>query len=430
MEIERTDIRSRELQEVMSEIPGKFLRWGLLMFFGIVVAIVGTSWFISYPDIVVAPVTITTINPPAPLVAKTGGKIEKIFAANGERVKKGGAVALVENNADHGDIRKALSFAEDAERHGEWKNAVTEMTVPTGLSLGTVRGAWTDLAILMEQYGEYLELDQYPVKIGLYEKQLRRQEEYVEELKVQEKLSEEDLRLTANAYWRDSILFNDRSYLSVNEIERSRRDLLQKEMSHAALESSIKNSASTLLQMEETLFDMKVQYEKDIGRYETDLDNALQRLRAAIAEWKSSYLLESPVDGTVTYTGFWSENQVISAGESFATVMPDGAGRVIMKAEVPVSGLGKVRPGMETNIKLSGFPYMEYGAVKGRISTVSAVPVGGAYIADIELVNGMVTTYGRELDYINGMTGTADIITKESRLIYRFIEPLMSVFAN
>jgi len=74
MEIERTDIRSRELQEVMSEIPGKFLRWGLLMFFGIVVAIVGTSWFISYPDIVVAPVTITTINPPPHLWPRPGAK--------------------------------------------------------------------------------------------------------------------------------------------------------------------------------------------------------------------------------------------------------------------------------------------------------------------------------------------------------------------
>ncbi len=430
MEIERTEIRSQELQEVMSEIPGRFLRWGLLLFFGIVVAIVGVSWFISYPDIVTAPVTITTINPPAQLVAKTGGKIEEIFAANGEEVNKGREIALIENSAGYGDIKTAESFAEEAERYGAWKNAVTIMVAPTGLSLGTVRDAWTDLTVLMEQYKEYLEQNQYPIKISLYGKQLERQEEYAEELKVQEKLSEEDLRLTSNAYARDSILFNDRSYLSINEIEQSRRNLLQKEMSHASLKSSVKNSESTLLQMNETLFDMRVQYEKDISRYETDLGNALQRLKAGIADWKDAYLLESPIDGTVTYTGFWSENQVISAGESFATVMPNGAGRIIIKAEVPVSGLGKVRAGMETNIKLSGFPYMEYGAVKGKISAVSAVPVGDAYIADIELVNGMVTTYGKELDYINGMTGTADIITKESRLIYRFIEPLMSVFAN
>ena len=430
MEIERTEIRSPELQEVMSEIPGKFLRWGLLLFFGIVVAIVGVSWFISYPDIVTAPVTITTINPPAPLVAKTGGKIAEIFAANGEEVNKGREIALIENSADYGDIQTASRFAGEAGSYANWKKAVTDMATPTGLSLGTVRDAWTELTVLMGQYREYLVRDQYPVKIGLYERQLGRQREYLEELKTQEKLSEEDLRLTANAYSRDSILFNDRSYLSINEIEQSKRNLLQKEMSHASLKSSVKNSESTLLQMEETLFDMKIQYEKDISQYEKDLDNTLQRLKAAIAEWESAYLLESPIDGTVTYTGFWSENQVISAGESFATVMPNGADRIIIKAEVPVSGLGKVKPGMEANIKLDGFPYMEYGSVRGRISAVSAVPVDGAYIADIELVDGMRSSYGEELGYVNGMTGTADIITEESRLIYRFIGPLVSVFAN
>ena len=327
MEIERTEIRSQELQEVMSEIPGKFLRWGILLFFCIVVAIVGVSWFISYPDIVTAPVMITTINPSAQLMAKTGGKIEKIFAANGEKVEKGREIALIENNAGYGDIKTAESFAEESERYGDWKNAVTEMAVPIGLSLGSVRDAWMDMSVLMEQYGEYLKQDQYPVKISLYKKQLERQREYVEELKIQEKLSEEDLRLTANAYGRDSILFNDRSYLSLNEMEQSKRNLLQKELSHASLKSSIKNSESELLRMNETLFDMKIQYEKDISRYETDLDNALQRLKAAIADWKNAYLLESPIDGTVTYTGFWSENQVISAGESFATIMPNGAGK-------------------------------------------------------------------------------------------------------
>lgn len=71
---------------------------------------------------------------------------------------------------------------------------------------------------------------------------------------------------------------------------------------------------------------------------------------------------------------------------------------------------------------------MEYGAVKEKVSAVSAVPVDDAYITDIEPLNGIVTTYGKEPDYINGMPGTTDIITKESRLIYRFIEPSMSVF--
>ena len=98
-----------------------------------------------------------------------------------------------------------------------------------------------------------------------------------------------------------------------------------------------------------------------------------------------------------------------------------------MRANVPVSGLGKVRTGQEVNIKLSGFPYMEYGVLKGRISTLSLVPAGEYYIAEIDLVNGLRSTYGISLDFINEMTGTADIITDNSRLIFRLIKPLRSL---
>ena len=150
-------------------------------------------------------------------------------------------------------------------------------------------------------------------------------------------------------------------------------------------------------------------------------------LRVAMGQWKEKFLIESPVAGVVTFTSFWSENQVINAGEILATVIPDDPSRVIVRAKIPVSGSGKVKPGQEVNIKLSGYPYMQYGVIKGRIYSISMVPAGDVYIAEIELLNGMRSTYNREIGFINDMTGTADIITENSRLIYRFIKPLKSI---
>lgn len=94
---------------------------------------------------------------------------------------------------------------------------------------------------------------------------------------------------------------------------------------------------------------------------------------------------------------------------------------------MPASGLGRVRAGQEVNIKLSGFPYMEFGVIKGRIKALSLVPVEGTYIAEIDLLNNMRSTYNRTLNFIQDMDGTADIITEESRLIYKFIRPLQAM---
>ena len=42
----------------------------------------------------------------------------------------------------------------------------------------------------------------------------------------------------------------------------------------------------------------------------------------------------------------------------------------------------------------------------------------------------MVTTYGRELRLIQKMDGTAEIITKERRLIMRLLDPIAALFRS
>ena len=84
--------------------------------------------------------------------------------------------------------------------------------------------------------------------------------------------------------------------------------------------------------------------------------------------------------------------------------------------------------GQRVNIKLAGFPYMQFGMLKGRIRTISLVPDEKVYIAEIELVEGMTSSYKEHLKFIQQMNGTAEIVTKDLRLIYRFINPLRAIF--
>lgn len=427
-EINKYEIRSPELQEVMTEIPGRFLKWGLFLFFGIVITIVGVSWYISSPDIVTTPVMITTYNPPVSLVAVSGGKIERFFVRNGEKVAESQPVALIANQARWDNIGQIEAFMNELGRPVNWTDVVKVNTTPAGLFLGELQDPWLRFIGLFRQFNEYSRQAYIKTKLDLLESQISRQEEYIREMKNQELLSEEDLKLSYNSYSRDSSLFHRSSYsISVNEFERSKQELLQKQISFSSLRSSIKNNESSILKMKETRLDLSMQYEKEISQFISDLNESLQLMEVSVGKWKEKYLIQSPVNGKVTFTSFWSENQVINPGEVLATVVPENTRSVLIRAKVPVAGSGRVKPGQEVNIKLAGYPYMEFGVLKGRISAISLVPVDEAYIADIELTNGMRTTYNLEVRYINGMTGTAEIITENTRLIYRFIKPLNMV---
>jgi len=287
------------------------------------------------------------------------------------------------------------------------------------------------LTTLLNQFKDYLLQAYIPSKLDLLEKQIIRQDEYIAELNNQLRLSEEDLRLTVNSYRRDSGLFIRDSYsISVNQLEKSKQVLLQKQVSFSALKSSIKNIESSTLKMKESKLDLMVQFENEVKQYNTDLSEALQLLEVALGQWKEKYLISSPVNGKITFTSFWNINQVIKAGELFATVIPEDPSRIIVRATIPPAGFGRVRQGQEVNIKLSGFPYIEFGVLKGHISTISMVPVTEGYIAEIDLINGMRSTYGIDINFINEMTGYADIITDNSRLIYRIIKPLKIVISK
>lgn len=412
----------------MSGIPGSFLKWGLLMFFAIIMAILMVSWFVNYPTVVTAPVTITTYNSPASLVARSTGKIERLLAGNEEYVLTTQPVAVIENTAHFEDVETLMLFLDSLKKDPQWIDKISQYYPPASLSIGEIQSSYLRFMNIFNQYKEYLQQGYIQSKLWLLEEQIKRQEEYTRELLVQRRLSEEDLQLERNSYLRDSILFYRGNYpISVNEFEKSKQSLLQRQSAFSSLKASIKSNESSMLRMKESHLDLQIQLEKELYQYRVDLEESFQLLGVAIEQWKEKYLIASPVDGKITLTTFWNENQVVKAEEILATVIPEDKRMIIIRADIPATGVGRVSPGQEVNIKLSGFPYLEFGMIKGKIRSLSLVPANDVYIAEIDLVSGMRSTYNIDLNFISEMTGTADIITENSRLIYRFIKPLKAL---
>lgn len=424
-EINKQEIRSHEMQEVMSGIPGSFLRWGLFLFFALIIILLTISWFISSPTVVTVPLTITTLNSPAILVAKSGGKIEELFVINEENVYEKQSIALIENPADYSDVKAITSFLDTIKRNSGWHENVNMLAFPSDLSLGEIQTSYAHFSASWQQFLQYLSQAYIPTKLELLEKQIINQAEYTTELMNQKRLSEQDLQLVTNSFKRDSLLFITSTYsISINEFEQSKQALLQRQLSFSSLKGSIKSNELATLRLQETRLDLQIQFGNEMQQLRLALDEAFQLLQVSLNQWKEKYLIESPINGKITFTSFWNKNQVIKVGETLATVIPEDGSRIIARSVVPIAGFGRVKAGQEVNIKLSGFPNTEFGVLKGRIRSLSLVPVEGGYIAEIDLINGMRSSYNRDIGFIQEMNGTADIITDNNRLIYRFIKPL------
>ena len=132
----------------------------------------------------------------------------------------------------------------------------------------------------------------------------------------------------------------------------------------------------------------------------------------------------------------WNRNQHVNVGDVLASVVPNTDAKVIGRIHVPSAGFGKVAAGQVVNIKLNGFPYMEFGVLRGEINSISAIPEqsqvdqGITYIAEIIFPKGLETTYKRRLPLIQQMDGTGEVVTEDMRLIEQFIQPIVSLFVN
>ncbi|MEG0788705.1 MAG: DUF5131 family protein [Alistipes sp.] len=95
---------SPEADAILGKIPSWIVRWGVTVVAAVFVGILVGCYFIKYPDLVQAPVVITTINPPADLYARYDGLIDSIYVRDGETVEKGRLVAVLRNAADRRDL--------------------------------------------------------------------------------------------------------------------------------------------------------------------------------------------------------------------------------------------------------------------------------------------------------------------------------------
>ena len=113
------------------------------------------------------------------------------------------------------------------------------------------------------------------------------------------------------------------------------------------------------------------------------------------------------------------------------TIIPETGGSYIAKIKAPIQNSGKINSGQKVNIKLFNFPETEYGMLDARVETMSAIPdEEGFYLVQASLDSKLMTSYEIEIPFKNEMTGTAEIITEDLRLLERFFYQLRGLFGN
>lgn len=424
------ELRSEEFNEVLSAVPAWIVRWGITMIACVVLMLLVGSAVFKYPDVISSTVTLTGTTPVSAVVARTSGKLQELYVGNNQQVKANALLAVIENPAGTNDILRLKELLRQAENSLD-----TIALVPSQqLRLGSLQSLYSSFYLSMSEYRQFKELAYHLKKIELVKARIVKNEVYYRNMLKQKDLSEVQAKIAHQQYARDSLL-GVKGLVSKEAVEEAYSRYLQSSLSAENMERSLENLQIQLAQMNESLYDTEYQYLDQKNTLETQLRSLVNQLRAEIDAWEINYALITPIDGEITLTQYWTNNQNVTAGNVVFNIVPTNQGEIVGKAMLPTERSGKVRKGQKVNIRFSNYPDKEFGIVKGIVENISLIPVldvqnAKSYMVDIELPNGLRTSYNKDLPFLPEMEGQADIITEDISLLERFLMPIRKVITE
>lgn len=416
------ELRSEEVEDILGRVPSWITRNGIILFAALILLMFLGSWLYRFPKVRRAEIVVTSLRPPADIEARADGKIDELLVRDNASVQAGKVLAVIENPAEINDVMALESTLESLE--------LTQQ-IPTGLvfpvngeaDLGPVQDEYATFFKQYRDYEEFIRLNYHQRKIELLDLEYQKYLQFGETLKSRSELLEEDYQLSRRQFNRDSLLFIQ-NVLSESSYESSRADMLKKRETWEEVRTMAAENDIRIAVIQTEILDLELKEQEQASNLENQLGESLNRLKAAIAQWKKDYLIIAPVNGSVTFNTIWSENQNVKTGERVMTVIPDEAGNMVGKIRLPIRGSGDVKTGQQVNIRFDNYPYLEYGMVKGVVRNVSKVPENEMYTVEVDLPDGLTTYYNIPIEFHQNMKGVAEILTDKIRLIQRIFNPI------
>jgi HlyD family secretion protein len=423
------NIKSDEITEILGTPPRWIVRWGITLLFLIIAVVLVGCIFFKYPDTVFAPVVITAENPPSLVVARANGKMSALFVNENTLVGKGDTLGVIENPANHTDIFDLSRLVSAFESTPMPDSTLFARFSTQTRSLGDLQQGYNTLLRSFNDMGMFRRQNFHELKIEAIAQELQQHELSLKNLERQKKLSYRDLTLTRKQYSRDSLLFKTQ-VIAAADFERTEAQLLAKQQGYENYGLNINNTAITIGRLKQSIIDTRLEHESRLQTLEQEMLNAHRQLKSMLASWEKAYLLISPTSGRISFMGVWSDMQEVKAGAPVFAVIPENMGRIQARMTIPFEGAGKVRTGQRVNIKLDGYPYMEFGMVEGKLELIASGYGEKGYPAVASLPNGAVTSYGVQLQIDRELLGMAEITTEDLSVMERLFSPLKHILRN
>jgi len=424
--LEDIELRSEQVQDILSYVPHWMIRWGNVLFLALILMFFGLSFLIKYPDVIVSEALITTKEPPQKEYAKVNGKIDSVLVENGEIVKPNSVIAIIENTANFNDVQTIKSIVDSIKPNSKsFYFPIDDIPI---LFLGDIDNSF---ALFENNYTQYIlnkQLQPYSNEALANKNSLSEAYRRLENSNSQLAILKTELELSKKNLERNKILL-DKGVISQLDYENKQLEYAQTQRNFKNFESSISQIRESISNANKSSKGNQINKTREEIKLLKSVLQSFNQLKNAIIDWEKNYLLKSTTTGKVSFLNFNNIHQNVKIGDLMFTIIPTENLDYIAKLKTPIQNSGKLKIGQHVNISIQNYPEAEFGFLNGRINHISIIPDSdGFYLLEVELPKKLITSYNKEIAFKQEMIGKAEIITEDLRLIERFFYQVKDIF--
>lgn len=402
-------------------------------------------------------------------------KIRSIAVKEGERVKKGQLIASLESERETKeverlkdvlassqiDLNKKLNLLEQVKieiaaqkRIGETELESQQLAIQSAIAKAEVtrnllEQQKSELTANLSRQGKTEQLSGLDKeKLAQTNAELKEHQQRIAKLKTladQGAISQEYIFQAQQAQRQIEQRLLDNKVQGISSINEQ---IFQSEQSTRNMRSSIIENQGQLAeaQKETERLQVELEYKKaDSRRAEIaarqkaqQLELEINQAKTKIAETKNLLAtakdqldkrsLKSPVAGTVLAFNVANTGKVVQSGEAVAEIAPDNA-PLVLSAVIPDRDAGFIKKGMTAQVKFDAYSYQDYGAIPGKVTSISANTqtdqnLGEVYRVKIELDRNYVSEDSKKILFKPGQTASADIVIRQRRVMDMLLDPV------
>jgi len=464
------DHLSYELGKAVQELPplySRLLAGGISL---IVFSAIAWAGFSKVDEVAVASGKLVPVAQVRPVRSLKGGIIQAVKVKEGDRVQKGQVLVEGDATLPQTEIQRLENVARLIRKDIPRLEQARTQRAAAGTSLYNQRLASSSKEFIQLQAGAIAEANRQRAALDAAKVGLTRLQENLANAKENLANAKENL---ANANTREKMLralvangavprldyidVQDRIVTTRDQIVSARdkgtslldkvvslekdiavqnQEIRQAEQAYQAAEAAVARSRpqhqGEVLALQSEHQNEVVAQTNDQREILTQINQKRQELATIEGQLKQAKeqqnmeMIKAPASGTIYNVA--ATSGPVQPGEELLSILPDGKD-FVLEVQLPNKEIGFIAKGMRSKVKLSTFPFQEYGIIDATVSQISPSAInikdlGLVFPTKIRLNKNAVMVNGKQVQLSAGMAGTAEIVTRQKSILTFLIEPV------